>query len=216
MNLPNKPDEIHALLTQTAALVDELHAKAKADADKAASEKWTKSAGVSLVVIAVLAATAVQKGGSYGSKAAQHTNQSIFLEVKAADQWAFYQSKSTKAHMFLLGAELVEHLGPNGDEEARMIASIMKKQKQYEADKEDVRKDAEKLEKQRDDERELAAIAAEAGSKLGRSVTAFQMSIAVASVGLVIKKKSLWFISLLLGLAATGWMVWCLLHAPAR
>jgi hypothetical protein len=208
-------ESIHELITHVTALVRDLDAKAKADADKAAAEKWTKLAGVSLVVIAVLAATAVQKSGSYGSAAAKHTNQSIYIEVKATDQWAYYQSKSTKAHMFLLGAELVEHLGPNGPEELRMIEEVMKKQRKYEAEKEDVRKEAEKLEKERDVERNLAAENAEAGSKLGRAVTGYQMSIAIASVGLVVKRKSLWMISLLVGLIATGWMVYCMFfHAP--
>src|SRR5690349_2258525 len=145
--------EIQELLSKTTKLLEELDAKHNEEIEKKKRERWTTGAAVSLVVIAVLAATAVQRGGSYGSRAALHTNQSIFLQVKVADQWAFYQSKSTKAHMFELGAELVEHLGPNGPEELKMIEQVMKKQKKYETEKEVVRKEAEDLEKQRDVER---------------------------------------------------------------
>jgi hypothetical protein len=207
--------ENQELLAKTNKLLDELEAKHREEEEKRQKEKWMKPAGVSLVVIAVLAATAVQRGGSYGSRAAIHTNQSIFLQVKVADQWAFYQSKSTKAHMFELGAELVEHLGPNGAEELKMIEQVMKKQKKYEAEKEVVRKEAEELEKQRDVERKNAEVNAEAASRVGRSVTGYQMSIAIASVGLVIKRRALWILSLLIGIGATAWLVWCLLHAPA-
>ena len=35
------------------------------------------------------------------------------------------------------------------------------------------------------------------------------------SVGLVMKKKVLWYLSLLIGIFATVWMVWCMMHAPS-
>lgn len=206
--------ENEELLGKTKELLDELHAKSREEVEKKKREKWTTSAGVSLVVIAVLGATAVQRGGSYGSRAALHTNQSIFLQVKVADEWAFYQSKSTKAHMFELGSDLVEHLGPNGEEERRMVEQMQKKQKKYEGEKEEVKKQAEDLERQRDNERSAAEINAEASSRMGRAVTGFQMTIAIASVGLVMKRKILWQLSLLLGALATAWMIWCMLHAP--
>jgi hypothetical protein len=203
------------LITRTTSLVDELKAKNAKELETKEAEKWTKTAGVSLVVIAVLAATAVQKSGSYGSRAALHTNQATYLQVQASDEWAFFQAKSTKAHLFLLGAELIEQLGPNGAEEAKMIESTMKKERQYEAEKADIEKVARDLEQKRDIERNLATENAEAGGKLGRAVTGYQMCIAVASVGLVIKKRQIWLLSLVIGAFATAWMLWCFMHAPA-
>ena len=54
-------------------LAVELADKQKAKA-KEASEAWTKSAAISLVVIAVLGATAVQRSGSLGSRSLKHLN----------------------------------------------------------------------------------------------------------------------------------------------
>jgi hypothetical protein len=211
---PVPADEVAQLFARTEVLLAKLDEDRKREADQDEANRWTKAAGVSLVLIAVLAGTAVEKTGSFSGRAADHINQSIFLQVKASDAWAFYQSKTTKAQMYLLGAELVEHLGPNGEEEARMIASVMDKQRKYDGEKDAVRLQAEALEKARDEERALAAANSHAHASLGKSVLGYQLTIAVASVGLVVKRRALWLLSLAIGATASAWFVWSWLHAP--
>jgi heme/copper-type cytochrome/quinol oxidase subunit 4 len=211
---PVEPQDHEELLRRTNQLLGELDSDRQKAKAKEAAEAWTKTAAVTLVFVAVLTALAVQKSGSYGSRSMKHVNQSIFLQVKATDQWSFFQSKSTKSHVYEMGSDVIETLGDNGDAEKKALASMAAKHQKYEKEKDDIKKDAEDFEKQRDDERHLAEDNASLGGKLGNSVLGFQIAIALSSIGLVMKKKPLWFVSLTMATIATGWMVWCLMHAP--
>jgi len=208
------PENQEELLRRTNQLLGELDSDRQKAKAKEASEAWTKTAAVSLVFVAVITALAVQKSTSFGSRSMKHVNQSIFLQVKATDQWSFFQAKSTKAHVFELGSDLIESLGNNDDAEKKAVAAMASKSQKYDKEKEDIKKDAETFEKQRDDERALADENAALGGKLGNSVLGFQIAIALSSIGLVMKRKPLWFASLAIAASATGWLVWCLMHAP--
>lgn len=196
--------------------IDADRAKAKA---KEANEAWTKQAAISLVVIAVLSATAVQRSGSYSGRSAKHINASIYNQVSAGDQWGFFQSKSTKGHIYELGIDLVQGLGHGGGpEQDRLLAEMREKSKRYDLEKTPISEQAKKFERLRDDERAAADEDAQLGGKLGIAVMIFQASIAIASICLVMKKKPLWFVSLAFGTAATAWMFYVLFffHLPPR
>jgi len=208
------PENHEELLRRTNQLLGELDSDREKAKAKEASEAWTKTAAVSLVFVAVLTALAVQKSASFGSRSMKHVNQSIFLQVKATDQWSYFQSKSTKEHVFELGSELIEALGTNDDAQKKSIATMTAKSKKYEKEKDDIKKEAEKFEKQRDDERALAEENGAIGGKIANSVLGFQIAVALSSIGLVMKRKPLWFTSLAIAVTAAGWMVWCLMHAP--
>ena len=63
---------------------------------------------VSAVTAAVLAVLA-----AIGSLLSGHAvNQAILEQTKATDQWAFYQAKSTKSHVYQVGGELIKALSP--------------------------------------------------------------------------------------------------------
>ncbi|MDB6027980.1 MAG: hypothetical protein JWM68_4203, partial [Verrucomicrobiales bacterium] len=49
---------------------------------------------------------------------------------------------------------------------------------------------------------------------MGDVVGLFQISIALASICLVTKKKPLWFISMFVGLIASGWMFYVIKLIP--
>jgi len=198
------------LLLEVKHLVEEVYQDRRKAKEKEAAEAWTKGAAVSLVIVAVFAATAVQKSGSYAARSMKYTNQSTFHQVSASDQWSFYQAKSTKGYIFELGSELVEHLGPSGPEEEKMIAGFQQKVKRYEKENETIMVDARKSEQARDTARKLAEDAGSIGAKLTTTVLGFQASITIGSIGLLTKRKWLWFTSLGIGLLSTVWMLYIL------
>ena len=75
---------------------------------------------------------------------------------------------------------------------------------QYEKEKEDVRKDAERLEKE---SRHLLRT----HEALAVSVTLFQIAIAVGAISVLIKRKSFWSVSLVAGLIGVGFFLQALL-----
>lgn len=214
-NVPMQPDE-REIIGSTRDLLAQLAEDRRKAKAKEESEAWTKPAAVSLVVIAVLAATAVQRGGSFGTRQTKHINSSIYDQVTASDHWSLYQSRSTKAHVYELGVDLAKGLAATPEVEAKMEASLGGKAKKYEDEKKLAMEDAHKAERHRDLERTLADANAGAGAKMGQAILAFQAAVAISSIGLVMKKKPLWWVSLVLGLGATAWMLIVLFHfAPA-
>ena len=70
----------------------------------------------------------------------------------------------------------------------------------YEKEKADIKKEAEALEKRRDE-------CAKKGGHMALAVSVFSVSIAMASICMVTKKKPLWFISMILAAYGISQMI---------
>jgi hypothetical protein len=205
------------LLHRTEDLLSELAAdRAKAKA-KEASEAWSKTAAVSIVMFAVLAAVAVQRQSTHSTRSLKHTSYAIFKQVTASNAWSYFQSKSTKGHLYGMSKELIDHLGPSRSDKAAQLAAMDEQLARYEIEKNDIKATAEAAEKERAEEQKLSEDNQGLATRLGHAVLGLQIAVAVASVGLVTKKKSLWHTSLFIAAVATVWMVWSLVvNVPPR
>jgi hypothetical protein len=160
--------------------VRELVRSIKADRDaaelKEQREGWTKYVSLMVVILAVATGVGALKGAGFSSRV-------MLTQAQASDTWAFYQAKSIKQRI----AEM-ETRGATGAEAARAEADVVR----YRADEKDLQAKAERLEAARDE-------AAKHGPPLGFGITCLQISIALASVCLITKRKALWGASALLG-----------------
>src|SRR5262249_43143624 len=154
--------------------------------EKELAEAWTKPAAVSIVILAVLGATAVQRQGSFGSKSLKHLNAAIYHQVEASDQWAYYQAKSTKANLYEAGAEQVKAFGSSA-QQATTLGDIEARVQRYHKEQEAIKAEAHRFEELRNKENGLADANAATGSKLATAALAFQVSVAIASICVVIK-----------------------------
>ena len=135
-------------------------------------------------------------------------NDSTFNQAKASDQWSHYQAKSIKQNLYEVGRDQLIKAGEVADAGTeKQIAAFGAKVAKYETDKKQIQADAEKLEKIRDEARTAANVASQHGSGMGTAVSIFQISIALGSICLVVKKKPLWYLSLLLGLGGLAEMI---------
>jgi len=91
----------------------------------------------------------------------------------------------------------METRGASGAEAARAEADVVR----YRADERDLQAKAERLEAARDE-------AAKHGPPLGFGITCLQISIALASVCLITKRKALWGASALLGAVGILYLVY--------
>ncbi len=167
-------------------------AKEKETADQKKAQ-WLNYLSVTTILIALCATLSTYKGASYSGK-------SMLSEIKANDQWSLYQSKSIKEYLYEiqidnLQAELI-HSQPGAvgyDNITSRIASYGQNINKYKAAKEQVNKDAKQFELQRDD-------ASKHGSFFGLAVVFLQISILLSSIAALIKKKPVWYFSMVLGL----------------
>ncbi len=183
--------ELKELVTALKSEQSEQQAKDKRDA-------WTKYVSLSMIVLAVLAAVSTQHGAGYSSATMKQLNEATFHQAEASDQWAFYQAKGIKQSLY----ELEIDKGANSTAPP-MLAELTAKAQRYASEKQTIKTDAEAFEKKRDAARDLASAAAQSGRELGLATTLFQISIALGGVCLVVKKRGLWYISLVFGLIAS-------------
>jgi len=152
---------------------EELHHAAKH------GERWLSWVALSSALLAALAAAAALLAG-------HHANEAMIDRIQAANQWSYYQAKSVKANLLDTKRELLVALGRKagaGDEA---------KAREYENDREAIAKKAEGLEKSSE-----AHLDRHMG--LARSVTLFQIAIAVGAIAALSSRKPFFWVSLVFG-----------------
>jgi hypothetical protein len=195
-------------LAELKSFIADLKQDRAAQKDKEQREAWTKYTAVSLVFIAVLAAVATQWSGKYSGTVLVELNNSTFKQAQASDQWSFYQAKSIKQNLYEAMREVAgKGSAANGEAEPQALAAFNAKVAKYEAEKKDIKQQAEALEKERDTSRAVATRASQHGREMGLAIAIFQISIALASICMVTKKRPLWYVALVLALLATAKMI---------
>jgi hypothetical protein len=179
--------DLQSELIELKQFIADLKADRVAAKEKEQRESWTKYVSLSVVIIAVFAGIDAQWAGKYGG-------MSQMSQALASDEWNYYQAQSLKQHLF----EVTRRQIPKNATDPE----VQQQQKEYEAKiadyekrKADSKAKAEKLEAKRD-------YAGKVGAKLGLGLSCFSISIAMASICMMSKKKPLWFIAM--ALAAFG------------
>jgi len=146
---------------------------------ESSSERWVLGVALSSAILAAFAAVASLMAG-------HHANEAMIAQIESSDQWSYYQSKSIKEDQVFGKIDVLSALEkPVPETDKSKIA-------QYEREKEDVRKNAERLENA---SKHLLHI----HERLAVSVTLFQIAIAVGAISVLIKRKTFWWASLVAG-----------------
>jgi hypothetical protein len=145
-------------------------------------EKWVVFVALSTALIAVMAAIT-------GLLAGAHADDAMLSQIHASDQWAFYQAKGIKSDVLASSNKILVAIGKQPvDEDAAKIKENKKQQV-------DIKEKAEEFQK----ESEMHTVK---HSVFARGVTLFQISIAIGAISIIVKKKSLWLVSM--GFACIG------------
>ncbi|MFZ2446873.1 MAG: DUF4337 domain-containing protein [Syntrophobacteraceae bacterium] len=159
-------------------------------------EPWLNYLALATVILAVCATLSTFKGGSYSTR-------SVLSQSQAANQWAYYQSKSIKGYLYEIQKEALEtdlqqtgaSLSPEVLQEMKSkLDSYTKRIARYDAEKAEIMKDAKKFEEVRDDAQRHSQI-------FGIAVIFLQIAILLSSIAALLKKKIIWFLGLAVGTA---------------
>jgi hypothetical protein len=138
-------------------------------------------------LLAVVAAVAALLAG-------HAANEAVLEQIEASNEWSHYQAKSIKATVLNSKIELLDSLGkPAGSKDADKLA-------EYEQDMEGLKQTAERKEAASTDHMKHHVV-------LARSVTFFQIAIALGAIAVLTKKSPLWKGSLGLGAIGTAFFV---------
>ena len=153
------------------------------------------SGGLAVVtaILATVGSIFSYMGGATQSNAAMYKNDAAIRKTEAANQWAYYQSKSSKQNLSELAIEVVpEAKKPFYLDEAR----------RYKAEKAEIQAKAERLEAESIvfDERSNEQI--HEHHRWAQATTVLQISIAMAAIALLTKRK--WLLYGVYGLGGVG------------
>jgi hypothetical protein len=125
---------------------------------------------ISTALMAVFAALASLMAG-------HHSDEAMIGQIKASDQWAYYQAKGIKAEIAALAAK------PGAD---TTIA-------RYKEQQADITEKAKEYENESHQHLQSHAV-------LARAVTMFQIAIAISAIAILTRRKQLWWASMCIAL----------------
>lgn len=144
-----------------------------------AEELLKKGEGKLSMYIAICTALMAVLAAIAGLMAGHYSNEALIDQIKASDQWAFYQAKSIKAE--------IKNLQPIAVGVTRKSSETIKKEE------EEIKVAAEKYEKSSEENLRKHGW-------LARAVTFFQVAIAISAISILTKKTVLWFVGILLSM----------------
>ena len=161
---------------------EHLHEQIKEKAEELSGKsegKLSMYIAICTAIMAVLAAIA-------GLMAGHFSNEALIDQIKASDQWAFYQAKIIKAE--------IQNLQP-------IVVGVTRKTSvQIKKEQEDIKFQAEEFQKS-------SEIKLGKHSWLAKAVTFFQVAIAISAISILSRKTVLWYVGILLAVAGLGFFI---------
>jgi predicted cobalt transporter CbtA len=144
---------------------------------------WISGVALSTAILAVLAAIS-------GLLAGMYANEAMMSQIQASDQWGYYQAKSIKAAILEAKTTLASEATDRDKEKAA----------QYQEEQAEIKREAEHKEAE-------AKASFHRHEVFARSVTMFQIAIAIAAISALTKRRRFWFVSMIFGLAGVVFLV---------
>jgi Na+/glutamate symporter len=144
-------------------------------------------------IIATVGAMFGYMGGATQANAGLYKNNAAISKTEASNQWNYYQAKSSKQNLSELGKEISPPTKKDFyDEEI----------KRYKSEKADIKKNAEALEAKSKEWDEKSDEEMHQHHRWAQATTALQISIALAAIALLTRKK--WLQKGMMGMGALG------------
>ena len=169
------------------------HATQHASHDAGAGGAMINQIAMFTAVIATVGAIFSYMGGATQANAGLYKNNAAIKKTEASNQWNYFQSKSTKQSL----AEVSRDLSPP-DKQAVYQAKVDR----YEKEKKEIEADARKLEATATDWDTRSDQQMHQHHRWAQATTALQVSIALAAIALLTRKK--WLEWGMFGMGAVG------------
>ncbi len=163
-------------------LHEEMHHHAEGGGGHGAGPAWIMQGALLSAFLAVFAAISALLAGHYA-------NEAMIEQLQSSDQWSYFQAKGIKASVLDVKRELQSLLGKHID------PAVEEKLNEYKKEQHEISEKANEKEKESREHLKKHQI-------LARSVTFFQIAIAVTAIAVLARKRQFLILSLAFG--ATG------------
>jgi hypothetical protein len=145
-----------------------------------AKESWISRVALATAFLAAFAAVSALMAG-------HHANEAMIDQIKASDSWSHYQAKSIKAEIVATRTALLEQMGK------RVPAEDLSRAEKYKEEQNEISKSAQ-------EESASAGHHLRVHQILARSVTFFQVAIAIAAIAVLTRRKHFFWMGVGFGL----------------
>jgi hypothetical protein len=160
---------------------------------------WVTWLSLSTAIIAVLAAIAALESGSFANDAIVDKNDAVLHQSKADDAWAHYQAKGVEAVVYATQAE--------GAPRPELAARWRAEAEREKTERAEVRRGAEEEEKFVAEMDAKSEHSLHVHHEFAKSVTIFQVAIALAAIAALTRRKPMWWVSLAIGAVGAAFFV---------
>ena len=171
-----------------------VHGAHEHEMEHASHGSGSSSLAVATAILATVGAVFSYMGGYTQANAALFKNDAAIKKTEAANQWNFYQAKSSKQNMSELSAELMTQ----PDKKQKYLDAVDR----YKKEKEGIKIRAEGLEKESLDWDEQSEEQMHQHHRWAQATTSIQVSIALAAIALLTRRR--WMEFIMYGLATIG------------
>lgn len=159
-------------------------------------DQFTSRVAVLTAVLSTIGAIFGYMGGHSQNEALMFKNEAAIQKTSASNQWNYYQAKSNKQNLAELSVTLT-----TGEAQAGFKQAVQR----YAKEKEDIKRDAEKLEERAHEADHQSEHAMHEHERWALSTTLLQIAIGLSAITLLSRKRwMLWtvYVSGTLGLVA--------------
>jgi hypothetical protein len=164
-----------------------------------ARHAWLTWLSLSTAIIAVLAAIAALESGSYANDAMLEKNDAVLHQSKADDAWAYYHAKGIEAVLYSTQAQIATR--------AELAATWQANAEREAQQRAEIRQRADDEQRQVSELNERSEHSLHRHHEFARSVTIFQVAIALSAIAALTRRKGMWWVSLAMGAAGAAFLV---------
>ena len=179
------------------------HATQHGAHDHGGDAKMTNQIAMFTAIIATVGAVFSYMGGATQANASLYKNNAAISKTEASNQWNYFQAKSTKQSL----AEISRDLAPPDRREAYQA-----KIDRYEKEKNEIKTEAERIEAQAKEWDRKSDAQMHEHHRWAQATTVLQVSIAMAAIALLTRKRQLEWAMLGAGAIGIGLGVLAALH----
>jgi hypothetical protein len=126
-----------------------------------------------------------------------HTDE-IVTQARASDQWSYYQAKNIRRHNYEMGVDLLAMA------EFKDKAQADKVREKYQKEAERYTKEQGEIEEQAKDLEKESALAQRKADRFDLGEVFLEIALVISSLALLSRKRSYWFLGIVLGFAGLG------------
>jgi len=195
------PEEIEIDTDKLRETIDE-----EIEREEKGSSRLVRWIALTTAILAALAAIASLEAGATVNEALVLKTESTRLQSQASDQWAYYQAKGIKADVIQASTSAFLAAGK------ALPATIASQTARYAAQQDTIRREAKRLEAERDAKSGEADELLERHHHFAAAVALFQVAIALGAIAALTRVRAVWLGSLLVGGAGIAFGLLAIVH----